>query len=146
MIEEVLGYIHNFFVKEVYKGEFHIVGGNLDVDFLQTNQYFKIVGSIFNDGVFKNTNTTGLTNETFKGEVWALAIPPALLAIVGEIEAWQAKYGSLDSNALSPFNSESFGGYTYTKGSNYSNAEGSSSSNGWQGVFNSKLSQWRKLG
>lgn len=145
MIEEVLGYIHNFFVKEVYKGKFNIVGGNLDVDFLQTNQYFKVNGSVFNDGVFKYPSTK-LTDETFDGEVWALAIPPALLKVVEEIQAWQAKYGSLDSNALSPFNSESFGGYAYSKGNNYGGINGSSSSNGWQGVFGNKLNQWRKLG
>jgi hypothetical protein len=145
MLEEILGYIHNFFIKEVYGGKFNIHDGNVDVDFLQNNQYFRIVGSVFNDGVYKYPETH-LISEEFEGEVWALAIPPALLKVVDEIAAWVAKYGGVDSQVMSPYNSESFGGYSYTKSAGYQSDGGSNSHPIWWSAFGPKLNQWRKIG
>lgn len=142
MLEQVLNFIHNFFVKEVYRGEFTISDGELQVDFLQENQYCKIVGSVFNSKVHKYS-TGHLVDETFIGEVWALAIPPMLIALVAEIEAWQAKYGE---TVMAPFSSESFGGHSYTKASG-----GTRGNNGykptidWRDVFGAQLNQWRKI-
>lgn len=144
MLEEILGYIHNFFVKEVYEGKFNIHDGNVDVDFLQNNQYFRIVGSVFNDGVYKYPETH-LTSEEFEGEVWALAIPPAFMKIVTEITTWMNKYGNIDSQAMSPYNSESFGGYSYTRNAGNQSESGSSSHPIWWSTFGSKLNRWRKI-
>ena len=139
MLEQVLNYIHNFFVKEVYRGNFTISEGSLSVDFLQVGQYFKITGSVFNDGVYEYP-ATNLKDENFKGEIWALAIPPALIALSIEIEDWQKKYGEASD---SPFQSESFGGYSYSKGS--ASGAGAGISGGWQNVFGTRLNAYRKI-
>lgn len=138
MLNEVLDYLNNYFIKDAYYGEFSIVDGKLaDVDFLSDGQYFKVCGSVFNDGVFQYP-AYGLIDETFSGELWALAIPPAIISLAHEISDWQTKYGEA---VASPFQSESFGGYSYSKGS--AGSDGGSS--GWKSSFGSKLNRWRKL-
>ena len=137
MLEQILDYIHNYFEKEIIRGSFTISDGSLNVDFLQNGQYFRVRGSVFNDGIHKYPSTD-LVDEVFDGEVWSLAVPPAVLRTVQEIEAWESKYGE---SALSPYSSESFGGYSYTK----SVGNGSGSGVTWQDAFRSKLSAWRKI-
>ena len=107
--------------------------------FLVVGQYFRIIGSTFNDGVYQY-GTGGLTDETFDGAVWALAVPAAFISLVEDVEAWRDKY---ESAANSPFQSESFAGYSYTKSSANSNSGGSVT--GWQGVFAARLNKWRKI-
>lgn len=142
MLDEVLRNIKNYFVKKVYKGEFTIADGNVQdmSDYLQNEQYFKIVGSVFNDGVYQYPQTE-LKAETFVGEIWAMAIPKEFLTLVSEIDAWIVKYGD---DAQKPYQSESFGGYSYTKGSSYSGSS-SNGSIGWQDIFKSRLNRWRKI-
>ena len=91
--------------------------------------------------------TTELTDETFEnGAVWAMAIPKGLLEVVADIEAWQAKYGGVDSAAMSPFSSESFGGYSYSKSTGgSSDSSVTSNPNAWQSVFAARLARYRKL-
>lgn len=100
------------------------------------------MGSVFNDGVYQMTDSLELADEIFDGSIWLMAIPKAFLDLVKEIEDWQKKNGSVDSAAMSPFNSESFGGYSYSKGSGKS-GEGTGTS--WQGAYASRLNIWRKL-
>ena len=86
--------------------------------------------------------------DAFDGSIWAMAVPPDVIALAEEIEAWQAKYGGVDSAAMSPFNSESFGGYSYSKyggGTSGSTTGASSPSASWQSVFASRLNRWRKI-
>lgn len=140
MLEQVLDFIHNYFVRERMVREFVISNGSIDLN-LQTGQYFKIVGSVFNDGVHRYPANT-LTDETFTGEIWAMAVPPSVVALAGEITEWVAKYGEA---ANSPFSSESFGGYSYSKGSG-TNKDGSSGNpSDWRKVFGSRLNHWRKI-
>lgn len=133
----------------ITNGEISIVPKFISDPFvLQEGQYFRIIGSVFNDGVHKYHDSEDvLTDENeFFGAVWSMAIPPAVLELAEDIEAWQAKYGGIDSEAMSPFQSESFGGYTYSKGSG--GGSGSASSGGagtWQGVFANRLNPWRKI-
>lgn len=141
MIEQICDYIHNYFIKEVYRGTFTIENGSLSVDFLQEGQYFKIIGSIFNDGVFQHSNDT-LTDESFEGEVWAMAVPPAVIAIATEAEEWENEYGD---KVNSPFQSESFGGYSYSKASGNGGNNGGTASYSWKDVFGSRLNHWRKI-
>lgn len=138
MLERILVHIHNWFEHEVYTGEWEVTDGSLDLPFLLEGQYFRVVGSIFNNGLHKYP-VEGLQNEKFKGEIWALAIPNELMELAEEIEEWNAKYGQY---SLSPYQSESFGGYTYSKGSGSSD---SVSFGGWQEAFKSRLNPWRKL-
>lgn len=142
MLTELCQELRNWFDRERHVGTFTITGGNITADFLQEGQYFRIMGSIFSDGVHKYP-AAGLPDETFEGAVWALAIPQAVIKLAQEIQAWQTKYGGADGVATSPFASESFGGYSYTKGSSASSAGAQTST--WQSVYKSRLNAWRKL-
>lgn len=141
MLEQILDYIHNYFVKDVHSGIFKVSDRSLQVEFLQEGQYFKVVGSVFNDGIHKYPDDT-LVDEVFTGTVIAMAVPPSVIALSLEIEDWMDKYGSV---ANSPYQSESFGGYSYTKGS-ISNGNGGSNMADWRSVFGSRLNHWRKIG
>ena len=139
MIEEILDYIHNYFVKEIYRGKFEIKAGSLSVDFLKEGQYFKIVGSDLNDGVYKYGSDT-LTDEDFEGQVWAMSVPASFVKIADEIADWQSKYGEATQT---PYQSESFGGYSYSKATG--GADGKSTMVSWKDVFGSRLNAYRKL-
>jgi hypothetical protein len=78
-----------------------------------------------------------LTDEVFEGAVWAMAVPPTLIALSAEIDEYQK------SDAAKPtgFASESFGGYSYTKLTDGNGGDGSR----WQNVFKDRLRKWRKL-
>ena len=141
MLEEILDYIHNYFVKKVYRGSYEITSSTIILPFLQDNQYFKVVGSVFNDGIYQYP-ASDLTDETFNGEIWAMAVPPAVINIVDEIENWQNQYSDIVN---SPYSSESFGGYSYTKASGSGNGDSSDSGPGWKSVFGKRLNKWRKL-
>ena len=133
MLEEVLAHLHNWFEVEVLRGEFSVSGGSIDLPEAREGQYFRIVGSVFNDGLHLYP-ASDLQDEEFEGEVRLLAVPRPLLDVVEEIEKWNA------SNPATTYTSESFGGYTYSKASN---ADGSPMD--WRGVFRGSLNRWRKL-
>lgn len=148
MLDEVCGYLRNWFLVKpngIHHGEYEIKDGTFTCDFLQNGQYFRIVHSVFNDGVHKY-QASDLVDETFTGEIWAMAVPPAVIALVSEIAEWQAKYGGASSPAMSPYSSESFNNYSYTRASRSSIASGGGgSSDGWNSVYASRLTRWRKL-
>lgn len=132
MLETVLMYLNNWFVVGRYDDIYTIEDRKLTLPFLANGQYFRIVGSLFNDGVYQYP--AELTDETFDGSVWALAIPKALLSTVEEITAWTAKNGENGS-----YTSESFGGYSYSKATNSKGL-----AVGWRDVFSSQLAPWKK--
>lgn len=125
-------------------GEFEIVDGSLVGfdDKLTENQYFRIVGSLFNDGIYQYP-ATELKDEVFDGGVWAMAIPDEVVALADDISAWRTKYEGVDSPNMSPYNSESFGGYSYSKGNRGTTTDGGSGT--WQSVFASRMNKWRKI-
>ena len=138
MLTEICAEIRNYF--EVpngrHFGTFTISGGSIaPLDFLQDGQQFRIVGSVFNDGVYQYP-ASNLTDEEFTGAVWAMAVPPAVIALAAEIDAYQKS----DAGKPSPYVSESFGGYSYTKATG-ANGVGVS----WQTVFSKRLNKWRKI-
>jgi hypothetical protein len=154
MLEEICRELNNWFdsnpndgTKNHYFGTFVIEDGNIDLSEtdIQPSQYFRIIGSVFNDGVYQYP-ATGLTDETFDGAVWAMAVPPSVIALSAEIEAWQEKYGGVDSTAMSPYTSESFGGYSYSKSRGGSgNGSVDAGSGTWQSAFANRLYKWRKI-
>lgn len=146
MLSELCQELKNWFDRgqpRIY-GAFEISEGKItDTDFtdvIQNNQYFRIVGSVFNDGVYKYTNDLTLEDELFVGSIWLMAVPKAVVDLSAEIDAWIEKYGE---SVNSPYSSESFGGYSYTKASGGSSEQSSNPS--WQSAFASKLNLWRKI-
>lgn len=131
MFETIISHIHNDFEARRVRGHFEIVDGGIDLPGVHAGEYFRIIGSRFNDGVYRYP-AEGLTDEAFEGAIALLRPPRAFLRLVAEIEAWRAKYGGA---AEGPYQSESvIGVYSYTK-------EGA----GWQKVFAPRLDEWRKI-
>ena len=146
MLSELCKEINNWFNynQPKYFGDFVIENGELKGDYgLQNGQYFRIVGSVFNDGVYQHP--AELDDETFHGAIWLMAVPKEVLSLADEIEAWKDQYQTLDSPAISPYNSESFGGYSYTKSSGASSSGDVDLSGTWQGAFADRLNHWRKI-
>lgn len=142
MVGEICAFIHNYFERETHKGTFTVENGVLSADFLQTDQYYRIIGSVFNDGVHQHPSAD-LHDEVFTGEVRAMAVPPAVIALAADIQDWLDKYGD---TVLSPYNSESFANYSYSKSSGGNRRDGSGGDViTWQSVFGAQLNQWRKI-
>lgn len=145
MLEQILMELHNWFrvrdgANGIHPGTYAIEDGRIALPFLRHGQYFRIMGSVFNDGLHRyGPDMEALTDETFDGTIWALAVPWAVVELAGEIEAWREKYGAVMD---SPYTSESFGGYSYTKASGAGDSTGSG---GWQAAFRARLNPYRKL-
>lgn len=140
MLEQVLSEIHNWFQVDIRHGTYTIQDGGIALPFLRDGQYFRIVGSVFNDGLHQYGPAMELLqDETFTGAVWALAVPKAVVELAREISAWQKKYGAVIE---SPYTSENFGGYSYSKASGAGDSTGSGS---WQAAFRAQLNPYRKL-
>lgn len=143
-IKEICDYIHNYFEKDEYTRDFTITDGALVLDSsikLLDNQYYMIKGSVFNDGIYKHPETT-LKDEVFKGALITMAVPPDVISLMAKITEWE----TANKDVLqSPFNSESFGGYSYSKGTS-NKKDGSSGNVTWRDVFGDKLKAYRKIG
>lgn len=140
MLEAVLTHLKNWFVVPcgVHEGVYTIKSSTLELPFLQNGQYYRICGSVFNDGLHRYGDIEDkLQNETFTGTVWALAIPKAVVELSAKIEEWQTKNGEA---VASPFASESFGGYSYTKATD--SVTGAVAT--WETVFRAQLNPYRK--
>jgi len=151
MLQQVCAFIHNYFIKAVHVGSYEITDGMISLPFVKEGQRFWIVSSDLNDGVYtyhsdgiKNDDDTvavGLQDETFAGTICALAVPPAVIALSGEIKAWVEKYGDIVNN---PYQSENvIGVYSYTKAQSGNGNDSAPVS--WQQVFASRLNEWRKI-
>lgn len=130
----------------IHAGTFTISGHSITpLDFIQTGQYFRIVGSAMNDGVYCNDTESLaiLTDETFTGAIWEMSVPRAFLKLCEDIDAWRTKNESADSVNLSPYMSESFAGYSYQKGAGASASGGSAIT--WQSQFAKRLNAWRRI-
>ena len=138
MIDQICREINNYFVVDKIFDNFTIVDGNIDLP-LQEGQYFRIIGSIFNDGVYQYGEELDLKDETFDGSIWAMAVPNQVIALSEEINQWIID----NSVALStPYQSESFGGYSYSL-KNGGQSDGNNELT-WQSHFASRLNAWRK--
>ena len=144
-LTELCGYLKNYFEQKKYIGDVTIADGRVSFDGdseLLDGQYIRIVGSVFNDGVYQwktDTAIPNLVDEAFNGGVWALAIPKELISVLAEITAWEAKYAGA---CASPMYSEtiSSNSYTYTKG----NPESTKQNTAFN-TFASKLNRWKKI-
>ena len=155
MLTELCQYLKNWFELDQISGKVTITGGTITVAsdsllFSDGNpatilpgQYIHIEGSVYNNGVFQYEEDQ-LTDETFNGTIWLMGVPQAIIDLDAEITEWRQKYESVSSPAMSPFNSESFKGYSYSK-STISGGSGAESALGWQNVFGPRLAPWRKI-
>lgn len=145
MLTEICQYLHNYFEYEKHFGLISIIGDVVFCDGeeieMDEGQYFALFREKFAIGVYQYGDE--LTDKTFTGSVWLMDIPDAILKANKWAEQWMEKNGGVDSAANSPFQSESFGGYSYSKGNN---------SNGKAGVgifdqasFVGMLAPYRKL-
>ena len=136
MLEAMLTHLHNWFPAKDGKhaGAFVIASGVLTPDVgLVSGQYYRIKGSVLNDGLHRVDGGEALTDEEFDGEVWALAIPKAVQELAEEITAWR------ESNPETDKTSESFGGYSYSRAQSVTGGVC-----GWQAAFASRLNAWRR--
>ena len=150
MLQQVCENIHNYFIKDRHDGEFEIADATISLPFLLEGQRFLLSGSALNDGVYTyhageihnddDTEAVGLQDETWTGTICALAVPPAVIALSGEMKAWVDANGD---RVNSPYSSENvIGVYSYTK------AQGGSGAGGSITVFDAfrdKLNRWRKV-
>ena len=136
---ELLVYLRNFFpgLHWQFTGA-EITGNRIVIPGLETGDYYLIEGSRRNNGIHVYGDAD-LRNETYTGIVTEICVPPEVLAILEEINTWQEKNAEA---VQSPYQSESFGGYSYTKESS-SSASGESTS--WKTVFAPRLRIWRKI-
>lgn len=151
MLSEICGFLKNWFDLEKIFGKFRVEDGLLIWEDspgnigLQDGQYYRVTGSVFNNGVHKWGEDALTDEEPFNGSVWLMGVPPDLVAIAGEIEAYMAKYGGTESAAMSPYASESFGGYSYSKGGGNSGSGAWGSAPVWFNAFGPRLMRWKKL-
>lgn len=138
MLTELCKELKNWFETDKVFADFTIENGTIDLsEFVRDGQYFRIVGSVFNDGVYQYP-VAGLMDESFNGAIWPMAVPSAVIQLASEIDEWVGKYGTvLDS----PYASESWMGYSYSKAG--SDANGNPIT--WQAIFGKRLNQWRKI-
>lgn len=137
----------NYFLKngypDVHSGIYTIKNGQISgvEGFLIEGQYFAIRGSKLNDGVYLYTpeGTKLLLDETFKGAIWDMSVPPAFLEFCESAEAFKDKYNELGLN-YSGFQSESFGGYSYSLP-----ASAPDFMVQWQDRLNKAYRRWRRL-
>lgn len=147
MLTELCQELRNWFDRDHDKwyGDITISGGMLTVDgeeiTLLDGQYFRIVGSLLNDGVY-HYPAAELKDETFHGAIWSMGIPPSVVELADRIAQWQT-----DNQAVinGPYQSESFGGYSYTLKSGGGSGGGNGDWLAWKNHFADDLNRWRKL-
>lgn len=146
-LTELCQELRNWFDREHYFGTFEIKDGGVfagtDALPLQDGMYFRVIDSFFNDGVHKYPDLE-MRSESFTGAVWLMAVPAPVIKLSEDIDAWRTKYESIDSASMSPYMSESFGGYSYTKGSALTSKDTGGGAN-WKSAFASRMNPWRKL-
>ena len=101
MLTELCGVLRNWFETDRISGTYTVENGSITLPFLQNGQFFRVVGSVFNDGVHQYPDYA-MADETFDGSIWPMSVPPALLCLGEEIKAWQEK-NSTTNAAKNPF-------------------------------------------
>lgn len=126
----------NWFDVSRHKGNFTIEDGTVNLDFLSEGQYFRILGSVFNNGIYQYNDQLNLKDESFEGQIWAMAVDQEVLDFIKKVTDWEAENADIINGAYA---SESFGGYSYTLGTN----DGGGIS--WKTHFANELRGWQKV-
>lgn len=140
MLTEICAYLKNYFDYERHIGKIKITDGVITCNGgqVQTGQHFALFRDRYVLGVYKQGDT--LPNKEFNGAVWLMDIPEGVIAADTWAEAWNQKNGSAAANG--PYQSESFGGYSYTKGTGKS---GIGSNVFDQAQFKAMLAPYKKI-
>lgn len=134
MLGAIMNHIHNYFEYAYYSGDFIVYNGEILFNGRNIrNGYVAIDGCTPNRGVYAPTET-GLVDGAFSGKVWLLAPPKDFLQLVSGITAWKTK------NPTGAMVSESFGNYSYNRGTSASGAAAT-----WQDAFRSELNAYRHM-
>lgn len=145
---ELCAECRNWFKPDVFRGDYTISGGVLDpLPDIPDGAWIRIVGSVHNDGVYR-TPVGDLTDETFYGAIWLMHVPPDFVALLNDINAWEAANDKAVADATAeilagPYTSESFAGYTYTKKTSIGDVP-----TVWNDPrlgFAARLNRWRKI-
>jgi len=139
-LPELLDVLNNYFDDESIAGDFTISGGafiNLPTT-IMADQWYKIDGSVFNDGIYQKGKETTLKDETFAGYVSAMRVPPAIDKLLADINAWITAKG--DDQGMTGVVSESFDGYSYTKATNEKGMPAT-----WREVFSKQIVRYKKI-
>ena len=142
MIGQVCAECKNYFIQkdvDIHASNYTVTNGQIGpVPFLKDGQYYRIVGSALNDGVYQHgVDDTALSDEEFFGAVWAMRVPRDFVALCEEIQAWESTNGEALSG---PYSSESFGGYSYSKATG---SDGGAYT--WRDQFKNRLNAYRRL-
>lgn len=139
-IDTLCSELHNYFDDKRIIDDYTIENGRLSLLFLVDGQYYRIVGSKFNDGVHVyhdpalENDPDVLTDEEFHGGIWPMSLPKSFILLCEKVK----EYMTSDAAKPSPYLSENISGfYSYTK-ANAKDAE-------WQTVFKSELDRFRKV-
>ena len=137
----------NYFINTIERGRFTATEATVAVSGAYLpGQYVRIVGAVLNSGVFKVVAVSngklvldGLANETFSGAICGLAVPADFVDIAGEIERFMA--AEKEDPTAGRVTSETFAGYTYTRGSIGQNGKPIT----WYEAFASRLNPYRRM-
>lgn len=144
MLTEICQYLHNYFDYERHYGDISIIGQSVfcdgkEID-IESGQYFALFRNRIPLGVFQKSE---LTDKSFTGSVWLMDVPKAITDADAWAETWKANNMAAGSEANSVYQSESFGGYSYSKGNNSKGKVGASIFDNAQ--FAAMLAPYRKL-
>ena len=146
-LTELCAELRNYFDRGLpkYFGKIEIKDGQIEVDSkidLAAGQYFRVAGSVFNDGVHQYPDYD-MIDEVYHGSVRAMAVPPTVVALCEEMDAWEKNYAK---EVEKPYSSEAISGvYSYTKAQGGSANGGSSPTVTAFDIFARKLNKWRKI-
>ena len=130
MLTELCAMLHNWFNihhdADIYAGTYTIENGSIgSLPFLKNGQYFRVVGSALNDGVYQypvqpveagSTEDPAMLDETFDGAVWAMFVPTDVVALAARIKSYNEQVAALAAAEANRkgYSSENWGGYSYT--------------------------------
>lgn len=165
-IEALCAETHNYHETDKVIGDFTIESGNIKLPFLCKNQFFRIVGSKFNDGVYiyvegglvigaatweeavdesinwldvREKYWGDLAGNDLIDESFHGAIwPMNMPRAFFDLSKEIAAYNASEEAKVKPFTSESISGY-------YSYSKTGTDSNLWYNVFAHKLRRWKKV-
>lgn len=150
MIDQIMDYLNNHFVRSGESDDFEIVTDGIVGDFDEkyiAGQYIWIQGSFINDGVYLLTgvsnNKLTVADDTFTAEntgesirVFGCAVPKPFLTLVDDINSWISENAGKEGIA-----SETIDSYSVSFGS----GPDGSTANSWQSAFAGRLSTYRAM-